>query len=91
MRALDQRVRTNPDVVDTELGDDEMALFHLETSTYFSLNVTGRMIWLGLKNGLTLEEVSRKLQEEFDVNEENANRSVQELVSDLSRQNLILT
>ena len=90
MIALEQRVHPHPQVVDTELDEGEVVLLHLESKTYYSLNLTGRRIWQGLKQGLTLEGISRRLQEEFDVDAERADRSVLDLVNDLSKQKLVL-
>ena len=59
MLTLEQRVRPHPEVVDTTLDEGEVVLLHLESKTYYSLNLTGQRIWQGLKNGLTLMEVSR--------------------------------
>ena len=64
---LDQKLRPHPDAVDTELDGDEVALLHLETKSYYSLNLTGMRIWQGLKQGLSLREISRLLQDEFRV------------------------
>jgi len=85
---LDQRIRPHPQVVDTKLDDGELVLLHLETKTYYSLNPTGERIWRGLKQGLTLKEISRLLLDEFDVDADNAERSVLELVDNLCEQNL---
>jgi hypothetical protein len=76
-------------VVDTELDDGEMALLHLEGKIYYSLNATGVRIWKCLKEGLTLKEISRSLQEEFDVDAQRADRSVLKLVDELSQQKLV--
>ena len=88
---LDQKVRTHAEVVDTTLDDGEIVLLHLQSKTYYSLNPTGERIWQGLKEGLSLREISRRLQEEFDVNEENADRSVLDLINELCEQNLALS
>ena len=88
---LDQRVRPHSQVVDTKLDDGEVVLLHLEGKTYYSLNPTGERIWQGLKQGLTLDEISRRLQNEFDVDAERADRSVLELVSELCEQRLAQT
>ncbi len=85
---LEQRVRPHPEVVDTKLDEGEVVLLHLESKTYYSLNLTGQRIWQGLKHGLTLMEVSRQLQEEFEVDAEQADRSVLDLVNELCQQNL---
>lgn len=36
------------------------------------LNSTGKVIWLGLQEGLTEEEITARLQEQFDVDSEKA-------------------
>jgi hypothetical protein len=87
---LDQKLRTHSDVVDTKLDDGEVVLLHLESKMYYSLNPTGERIWQGLKDGLTLKEISRRLQDEFDVNEEDADKSVLDLIKELCEQNLVL-
>ena len=90
MVALEQGVYPHPQVVDTVLDDGEVVLLHLDSKTYYSLNPTGERIWGGLKEGLSLKEITQRLQEEFDVNEEDADRSVRDLVKELCEQNLAL-
>ena len=87
--SLDQKLRPHPDAVDTELDGDEVALLHLESKSYYSLNLTGMRIWQGLKQGLSLREISRLLQDEFRVEAEAADRSVLDLVGKLAEQNLV--
>ena len=88
---LDDKVKPHAEVVDTKLDEGEVVLLHLESKIYYSLNPTGERIWQGLKEGLSLREISRRLQEEFDVDEENADRSVLDLVNELCEQNLVLS
>jgi len=89
MTTLDGKVQPHAQVVDTKLDDGEVVLLHLESKTYFSLNLTGERIWQGLKQGLSLREISQRLQAEFDVDEEKADSSVIELIEDLSQQKLV--
>lgn len=89
MNSLDQKFRLHPQVVDTKLDEGEVVLLHLDSKIYYSLNLTGERIWQGLKDGLTSKEISRRLQEEFDVDAERAERSVLELVDELSQQKLV--
>ncbi len=89
MLSLNESFRPSADVVDTELGDAEVALLDLETKTYFSLNNTGACIWEGLKSGLTLQEISHRLQQEFDVSASHAEHSVVVLVEQLISQKLV--
>jgi hypothetical protein len=88
MVALEQRVCPHPQVVDTELDEGEVVLLHLESKIYYSLNLTGQRIWRGLKDRLTLKDISSRLQEEFNVNAERADRSVLDLVNELCQQKL---
>jgi hypothetical protein len=88
--ALNERVYPHPQVVDTELDGGEVVLLHLDSKIYYSLNPTGRRIWQGLKQGMTLKDISERLQEEFDVEAERADKSVLDLVNDLSKQKLVL-
>jgi coenzyme PQQ synthesis protein D (PqqD) len=81
-------VRPDPEVVDTDIDEGEVALLHLGTKTYFSLNVTGARIWRHLKQGLSLDEVSSRLQAEFDVDRAQADHSVNRLVDELVRNSL---
>ncbi|MBI3606557.1 MAG: PqqD family protein [Nitrospirae bacterium] len=91
MVRLDQKMRPHPEVVDTEFESGEGVLLHLESKTYYSLNLTGMRIWRGLKQGLTLKEISHNLQTEFEVDEERAESSVLTVVGELSQQNLLQT
>ena len=87
---LDEKISLSSDVVDTTLSEGEVVLLHLQSKMYYSLNSTGERIWRGLKEGLSLKEISRRLQDEFDVGEEEAERSVVDLVNDLCEQKLAL-
>jgi hypothetical protein len=89
METLDPKLRVDPQVVDTKLDEGEVVLLHLDNKIYYSLNPTGERIWEGLKDGLTPREISRQLQEEFDVDAERADRSVDELINELSQQKLV--
>jgi len=89
MITLDRKLRPHPDAVDTELDGNEMALLHLESKAYFSLNFTGLRIWQGLKQGLSLREISRRLQSEFQVDAETSDRCVLDLVKELEEQKLV--
>jgi hypothetical protein len=89
MVTLDHQVRPHPEVVDTALETGDTVLLQLESKTYYSLNVTGTQIWQGLKQGLPLQEVSRRLQGRFEVEPERADRSVLALVDDLLQHQLV--
>jgi hypothetical protein len=87
---LDDKISVCSEVVDTTLNEGEVVLLHLESKMYYSLNPTGERIWRGLKEELSLREISRRLQDEFDVDEQEADRSVLDLVNELCEQKLAL-
>ncbi len=87
---LDDKISPSSEVVDTTLNDGEVVLLHLESKMYYSLNSTGEQIWRGLKEGVSLNEISQRLQDEFDVSEQDADRSVVDLVNELCEQKLAL-
>jgi Coenzyme PQQ synthesis protein D (PqqD) len=89
MMSLAQRFRPHLEVVDTELEEQEVVLLHLESMRYYSLNLTGMRIWQGLKQGLSLQEISRRLQAEFEVEADRAERSVLALIAELCEQQLV--
>jgi Coenzyme PQQ synthesis protein D (PqqD) len=89
MISWDWQAHPHPEVVDTELDTGETVLLHLESTTYYSLNATGTRIWQGLKRGLPLQEISRQLQEAFEVEAERADRSVLALVNELVQHQLV--
>ena len=82
MSTLSQ-VRPHPEVVDTEIDEGEIALLHLGSKTYFSLNLTGARVWQYLKQGLNLCDISLRIQEEFDVEPAHAHWCVRQLVDQL--------
>ncbi len=89
MLTLDHQFQPHPDVVDTPLDNDETVLLHLIRSSYFTLNPTGSHIWRGIKQGLSLQKISQTLQNTFDVDAEQADRSALALVQNLSQNELI--
>ena len=89
MLEVQQRMRPHPDVVDTELDGQETVLLHLVTKLYYTLNPTGTRIWQGLKNGLNPRQISEKLQQEFTVEADAADRSVLRLLDELCQRQLV--
>jgi hypothetical protein len=89
MITLAQTIQPHPDVVDTALDSQETVLLHLGSKTYYSLNTTGTRVWLGVKQALPLQEISQRLQTEFAVDADKADRSVLALVEGLFAQHLV--
>ncbi|MCP5060200.1 MAG: PqqD family protein [bacterium] len=89
MLTVHSRLKPHPDVVFTELEDDEAVLLHLGTQTYFSLNRTGVCIWRAMGRGLELGQIASEIESLFEVDVETARDSVLELASQLASENLV--
>jgi len=89
MIELNHRVKPDPDVVITELEGKEAVLLNLATKMYYTLNETGLRIWQLLGSCGMLEEISERLQSEFDVTPEKAKESVLNLIGELINEKLV--
>ena len=89
MVELNHRVKPDSDVVITELEGKEAVLLNLATKMYYTLNETGLRIWQLLSSCGTLEEISERLQNEFDVSSKKAKGSVLNLIGELINEKLV--
>jgi len=86
---FNSKIIPHPDVVSTEMEDNEAVLLHLTTKKYYSLNETGLRIWQMLGKGSTPMQISEGLQCEFNITPEKANDSVMSLLKELAHEQLI--
>jgi hypothetical protein len=82
------RLRPSPDVVSRSI-DSAAVLIHLGTNRIFELNETGSRIWSLLEQGLDRNAVCAQIQQEFDVPVSDAEQAVDDLLSELTREQLI--
>ena len=90
MPTLDQRVRPHPPGCrhGTRRGGGCSSAFG-KPNVLQPQSPPAKRIWQRLKQGLALNDISCRLQEEFDVDAEHADKSVLDLVSDLCQQRLV--
>jgi hypothetical protein len=69
--------------------DGEMVGLNLRTSTYFSLNATGRLLFEVLVQGATAGTLSRSLIESTGVDEATAATDVEVFLDQLHAQGLV--
>lgn len=79
----------NPQVSWRPMGDD-CVLLHLETGYYYTLNPVGRFIWDLLASPLQMAEVIARVTDEYDVDGKTAGADVEEILTDLAQENLIV-
>ena len=88
MDALPERFRASPDTVAQRLGD-EMVLIHLKTDRILVLNRTGARFWELLCVHQELNEIQRRMLQEFDITESQLADEVAALLAALNEEQLI--
>lgn len=81
----------NSQVVSTELDPTEAVLLHLDNQRYYTLNETGWSIWKHIQKGLTLDQITQELQDEYDVDSSKAEECVKNIIDELVAESLIET
>lgn len=69
---------------------DEMVMMDPDQGKYFSLNQSATAIWEILAEALTIEQICRKIQNEYEVNEEQCMVEVKDHLKEMERLGLIL-
>ena len=82
-------VQIHPKVLFTEVRGEGAVLLHAGSRKYYSLNETGSIIWKGLRDGHTLQEVAMEVSLAFDVSPEHAEASVAQLATTLCEAELV--
>jgi hypothetical protein len=77
------------DIVFTDFEAGEAILVDLNTTKYYQLNETGALIWRGLENGSTIEDIVSEMQTVYDVSSEHALASVEKLLLSLESNKLV--
>jgi len=83
--------RPNPEVVSTEIDEDESVLLSLETQEYYSLNETGSRIWELLSDGHDAEAIAAALTEEWATTRKEALKYVHSFLQELRDEGLVET
>lgn len=89
MITLHSKIQPSPQAIYTQLSEDEGVLLHLDSKRYYTLNETGSVIWNHLGKGLALSEIAEKLQQEYEVETQQAQNSVLRLAQDLNQEKLV--
>ena len=82
-------VTINPQVVETELGENEIALVNLNTKKIYSMNPTGIFIWRRLKKGDSPADIAKAMEQEFDVSQDKAQKDTLAWLSILQQHGLL--
>ena len=69
---------------------DEMVIMSAKDSTLFTLNPVATVIWNAADGTKTLEQISERVCDEFEVSPEMALTDAKELVADLAKHGIVL-
>jgi hypothetical protein len=69
--------------------DDETVLVNLETERIFTLNSTGARFWQLLGEGQKLDQISRQMQLEYEVNATDVEKEIGDLLNLLIEEGLV--
>ena len=77
------------DVVYTDFQGSGGILVDLKTKQYYQLNETGSLIWRGLENGNSVDDIALEMSTIYEVTPEHAKKSVETLLSNLEMRSLV--
>lgn len=66
MISIQSRVAINPDLLSTEI-EGETVMMDVESGRYYALNAIGSRIWQDLAGPIDVEDLCRRLEDEYDA------------------------
>lgn len=85
-----QRFRVNTPTVTHETIDGEAVIINLDTGNYYSLVEEGSFIWSLMEKGASATEVQNVVLQNYQGDAPEIDRGVQELLTQLQQENLIV-
>ena len=82
--------RPHEHIVVTEFEGGESVLVDLDTKRYYQLNETATVIWRGLAGGSSKTDIIGSLMSVYDVTEEDAATSVDQVLQHLKAHRLVV-
>jgi hypothetical protein len=82
-------VKLKADAVEWREVEGEIVALDLDSSEYLAVNQTGTVIWPLLVDGATREELAAQLAGRYEIDQDTAERDVDQFVSTLSERGLI--
>ncbi len=87
--AADSKQKPFEHIVFTDFDGEEGILVDLNTKKYYQLNETAMLIWKGLEQGMSSDQIAARIAEEYDVTTTVALENVEKLLGDLTGYKLI--
>ncbi len=76
-------------IIYADLTPQEGVILNLNTKYYYRLNETGQLVWQGITQGKSEEEIAQEFSQVYDVGPESAIADVKELVKQFEKEDLL--
>ncbi|PWT94046.1 MAG: hypothetical protein C5B55_03360 [Blastocatellia bacterium] len=76
-------------IVFTDFDGTEGILVDLNTKKYYQLNETAMLVWKGLEQGKTVDEIVGQVTTEYEISLDHAKRSVEKLLGNFQSYKLV--
>lgn len=83
-------LKASPEVVACEFGEG-VALLHLKSNVYYSLNSVGADIWDFIKNPASKDEIYKYIEEKFQIQKEVCRPDIDKIISEFKKYNLLVS
>lgn len=83
-------LRPNQEEVAAQVLDGEAVMINLSNGFYYSMNGVGAFIWEQIAAGQSLDAIVTSLTRQYDVSSERAQADLDQLVSQLLEEDLVL-
>lgn len=70
--------------------NNELVVLNLQSGEYFTFNNVGRLIWLAVNDGKTVDEITRSVVEQYTATEDKAVTDVKAFISNLLSEGLLI-
>ena len=70
--------------------NNELVVLNLQSGEYFTFNEVGRLIWLSLNDGKTVEDIAKAVVEQYTASEEKAMEDVKAFISNMLSEGLLI-
>jgi hypothetical protein len=84
-----QELKVRADAVEWRKVEGEIVALDLRSSIYLAINRSGTLLWPALVEGATREELVRRLQDEWDLDEDAARSDVESFIAKLDERDLL--
>lgn len=81
-------LKASPEVVACEFGEG-IALLHLKSNVYYSLNSVGADIWEFIQSPSSKDEICKYIEEKFKIKKEVCRSDIEKILSEFEKYNLL--